>query len=85
MRPIPDDYHVYTSFGSPIDLYTSNTRPRPAIVLKVEAGSGTVDVKMAGSHGTPRQLTVAAGEEIFGAFMSIEAVSGVTKLRVGWG
>lgn len=82
MQTIPQDYETFTSFGSAIDLYA--TRIRPSVVLKIQAGSGTVSVTMAGSKGSSRTLTVAAGEEIWGAFMSIESVTGVTSLRVGW-
>jgi hypothetical protein len=82
VRIIPEDYQTFTSFGSPIDLYT--TTVRHARVIKIQAGSGTISVKMAGSAGATRVLTVAAGEEVWGLFGSIESVTGVTSLRAGW-
>jgi hypothetical protein len=83
MREIapPTDYQEYTSFGSPLDLYT--VKKSPARLLKVTT-SGTITVKMSGSVGANRTLNVADGEELIGDFMSIESVTGVTRIRVGW-
>lgn len=78
---VPGDLFEYTSFGAPIDLHTA--RNRPAYTLKC-TGAGTINVKMASSGGATRALTVTDGEEVLGQFMSIESVSGVTRVRAGW-
>lgn len=79
---VPDDLQEFTSFGSVIDLYT--TKVRFACQVEILAGSGTLSVKMAGSGGSTRVLTVNAGDIVYGKFTSIEAVSGLTRVRVGW-
>ncbi len=78
---VPADLIPYSSFVSPIDLYTAKTRA--AFVLHI-TGAGTVTVKMAGSGGANRVIPVTDGKELLGQFMSIEAVSGVTGIVAGW-
>ncbi len=79
---VPGDLQEFTSFGAAIDLYT--TKVRWACQIEILAGSGTLSVKMTGSGGTTRALTVNAGDIVYGKYMSIESVSGITKVRVGW-
>lgn len=88
---VPEDLFDYTGGGltTPVDLVGASVggvvkKNRAAYYLKIVAGSGTITVKMSGSVGTGRVLTVAAGEELFGKFTEISAVSGVTNVRAGW-
>jgi hypothetical protein len=76
---VPNDMGEYTSF--PVDVFA--VKQRHASVLKV-TGAGTITVKMTGSAGAQRVLNVTDGETIFGQFISIDAVSGPTRVRVGW-
>ena len=78
---VPSDMIEYSSFGSAVDLYT--TKLRPAYILKV-TGAGTLVCKMSNSGGTSRTFNVTDGETLLGEFMTIESVSGVTRVRAGW-
>lgn len=81
----PADYLPISSFASPIDLYNhpSANKNRAATVIRIHT-AGTITVKMVGSGGTSRTITVADGDELIGQFTSIESVSGVTSVEVGW-
>lgn len=81
---VPADLQEFTSFGAAINLYTTPANARWACQLEIVAGSGTITCKMAGSVGVARVLTVAAGDILYGQFLTIDSVSGVTRVRAGW-
>lgn len=78
---IPGDYIEYGTFTSTINLEA--VKNRCAAYIKV-TGAGTLNVRMGGSGGNIRPLTVTDGEELYGDFLAITSVTGVTRVRVGW-
>lgn len=83
MREIgpPNDYLEYESFVTPLNLYA--VKGSPARILRITT-AGTIVVKMSGSKGVNRTINVDDKEDLIGDFMSIESVTGVTRIRVGW-
>jgi hypothetical protein len=79
---VPEDLIPYSSFGAPINLYAVKNS-RPAFVLLI-TGAGTVTVRMSGSGSSTRTIPVTDGQELYGKFLSIESVSGVTGIVAGW-
>jgi hypothetical protein len=85
-----DDVQQFTSFATRIDCSSVAVSPVAAVRgharwLRIESvGSGTLAVKMAGSGGTTRTLTVLNGTEITGKILSIETTTNVARLSVGW-
>lgn len=83
-----DDIRQFTSFTTRIDCSLASVSPNAPIRgyarwVRAE-GSGTLAVKMAGSGGTTRTLTVVTGDEFVGKFLSIETTTTVSRLSVGW-
>lgn len=76
------DLIEYTSFGSAISL--TAVKGEPARLLRAVTGDGSVSVKMAGSGNTARTITLNAGDFEVGQFTSIESVTTITRIRVGW-
>jgi hypothetical protein len=85
-----DDIQQFTSFAAAIDLTSASVSPVAPVRgharwLRVEdVGSGTLAVKLTGSGGTTRTLTVTAGDEFDGKFVSVETTTTVARLSVGW-
>lgn len=85
-----DDIQQFTTFATAIDLTSASVSPVAPVHgharwMRVEdVGGGTLAVKMTGSNGTTRTLTVAAGDELDGKFVSIETTTTVARLSVGW-
>ena len=78
---VPADMIEYSSFVSAIDLYAAKIRP--AYILKI-TGAGTITCKMGSSAGVARVFNVTDGETVLGEFMTIDSVTGVTRIRAGW-
>lgn len=85
-----DDVKQFSTFTADIDLTAAATSPAAAVRgharwLRVEtAGAGTLAVKLTGSGGTVRTLTVTDGFELTGKFTEIDVSSDLTLLTVGW-
>jgi hypothetical protein len=76
------DVLEYTVFSSPINIYT--VKNAPARKITAVTGDGSVSVKLSGSGGVARTLTLNAGDFEVGEFTSIESASGITRVRVAW-
>lgn len=81
---VEEDYIEYTDFDPAVDLVAARPALQAARTIKC-TGAGTLHVKMNGSGGETRTVTVTDGETVRGQFTSIEAgTTGVTRARVGW-
>lgn len=83
----PSDWIEYdaAAIGAGIDLETASPIQGPAKIIRViTAGAGGLDVKVAGSDGVTRSLTVADNEEVLGLFTAIVSTSTATRIRVGF-
>lgn len=78
------DAKDYTVFSSAIDLVSESAKGEPAHLLYIVAGGGTITVKTQGSGSTQRTYTCAAGDVFILRIMSIDSVSGVTRVRAQW-
>ena len=76
------DLIEYSSFGSPINLYA--VANAPARKISILAGDGTITVRLSGSGQNARTLTMNSGDSEVGEFTSIDAVTGITKVRVAY-
>lgn len=87
---VGDDIQQFTSFAATIDLTSAAVSPMGPVrghareIYIDSAGSATLAVKLAGSRGNTRTLTVAAGDRLQGKFLSIETTTNVTRLTVTW-
>lgn len=91
---VHDDFKEYSSFGSPIDLASSDecrlARAARSVYI-VDAGSGALSAKMAtaapGATNRRDFTGLATGDLLLGKFLELATTGGTTnvaKVRVGW-
>jgi hypothetical protein len=86
-----DDVQQLTTFSSDVDLTDSTSYPVAArrgharwIRVEDVTSGTTLEVVLTGSGGTKRSLTVSAGDEFDGKFVTVGDNTSVDLISVGW-